>query len=70
MKKFEIAGIPVEINNGKMKVYAFDRKFKSQFEERVFCFKLCRYCETEGILKKHGVNEGQGVDIVLVKDTK
>ena len=64
MKQFEIAGIPVEINNGQMKVYAFDRKFKSQFEEKLFCFRLCHYCENEEII------DGKGTNVVLVKNDK
>jgi len=64
MKQFEIAGIPVEINNGQMKVYAFDRKFKSKFEEKMFCFKLCHYCQDEGIIDDEGTN------VVLVKTGK
>jgi len=64
MKQFEIAGIPVEINNGQMKVYAFDRKFKSKSEEKMFCFKLCHYCQDEGII------DGEGTNVVLVKNGK
>jgi len=64
MKKFKIAGIPVEIDGDQMKVYSFDREFKSQFEEKLFCFRLCHYCENEGIISS------EGKKVMLVKNDK